>query len=293
MVTALAIAGVTLLLLSIAVGVYGSFEITRIPFLAIPYTPEDFGCRYEKFEFRSRDGLVLRGWFLPADQASATTIFVLHGLGSNSGDMLAGSHFLRDGGKWNLCFFDFRGHGNSDGTRTTLGMLELEDFEAAMDYVKRAKPQATQRLGVYGHSMGAAVAIVAAARHPELLGIIAESPFSSISQTVRRFAWVFYGIPYMPFIPLALLFTSLRLGRWFGTFAPVRLVHKLSPRPFFLIQAERDLRMPLNDSKAIFAAAHEPKEWWLVPGADHGEPWLLAPQEFEQRLIGFFRRVFP
>lgn len=279
--------------MTVALGLYGSFEITRIPFLAIPYRPEDFVCRYETVEFKSNDGLTLRGWYLPADQPSPTTLVIIHGLGSNSGDMLAGSVFLRNHGRWNLFYFDFRGHGLSDGVRTSLGPLELDDFEAALAFIKKAHPEATQRLGVYGHSLGASVAIVAAAQHPELEAVVAESPFYSISKTVRRFSWDYYGIPYFPFIPLALLFTSIRLRRPIGNFAPVESIGKIAPRPLFLIQAERDRRMPLDESQALWEAAKEPKEWWLVPAADHGEPWLIAEKEFENRLLGFFRKVFP
>lgn len=280
-------------LFTIALGIYGSLEITHIPYLPIPYTPEDYKVAYEKVEFKSKDGTVLRGWFIPADTASPVTIIVLHGLGSNSGDMLPGSIFLRNGGKWNLFFMDLRGHGISEGSRTSLGPLELEDFEAGLAYLKTSKPEASQRLGMYGHSLGAAVAIVAADTHPELEAIAAESPFYSISNTVRRFSWIYYGIPYFPFIPLALLFTSIRLKRPIGDFAPVKAIGKIAPRPLFMIQAERDLRMPTWEAEVLYKEAKEPKEWWVAPGADHGEPWLLARDEFEKRMLNFFRKVLP
>ena len=57
-------------------------------------------------------------------------------------------------------------------------------------------------------------------------------------------------------------------------------------------QAERDLRMPTSDMQALMAAAGEPKEMWMVQGADHGEPWLVDPEGYEQRLVAFFRKVF-
>ena len=48
----------------------------------------------------------------------------------------------------------------------------------------------------------------------------------------------------------------------------------------------------MSDIEALMAAAKEPKELWVVPGADHGEPWMVAKDEFEKRLVSFFRKVF-
>jgi fermentation-respiration switch protein FrsA (DUF1100 family) len=140
--------------------------------------------------------------------------------------------------------------------------------------------------------MGAAVAIVGAARMPEIEAVAAESPFSFVSKTVRHFAEIYYGIPYFPFVPLALLFTSLRLGRRIGTFAPAQAIAGLAPRPVLLIHGERDVRMPIGDLETLWEAARQPKERWIVPGADHGDPWLVAKEEYERRLVDFFDRAF-
>ncbi|HVO33255.1 MAG TPA: alpha/beta hydrolase, partial [Elusimicrobiota bacterium] len=147
-------------------------------------------------------------------------------------------------------------------------------------------------LGIYGHSLGAAVAIVGAVQHAEIEAVAAESPFSNLSRTVGHFARRYYGLPYMPFIPLALLMTSLRLGVRKRDFAPAEAIGKISPRPVFLIFAERDGRTPLKDADDLWKAAREPKESWIVPGADHGEPWVIAKDEYESRLVGFFERTF-
>lgn len=274
------------------VGLYGSLEITSIPHLAIPYSPADFEQDYESLSFLSHDGLKLTGWFVPSKNPSPLTLVVLHGIGSNAGDMILNTVCLMKENRWNLFYINFRGHADSEGTRTSLGPLELKDFESAMTFIKNQKPEATRRLAVYGHSLGAAVAIVAAARHPELEAVAAEDPFSFISKTVRHFAHVFYGIPYFPFIPLALFFTSLRLRMRIGEFAPANVIGEIAPRPIFFIHAERDLRMPPSDIQALWEAAKPPKELWVAPGADHGESWLVDKAEYERRLVGFFKKVF-
>ena len=279
------------ILAGIAVCLFGSFEITRIPFLAVPYTPRDMGWPSEEIAFESFDGLRLTGWFVPAPRPSPVTIVILHGVGSNAGDMILNTLCLY-GGPWNLFYFNFRGHGGSEGRWTSLGPLELKDLEKALDFLKTHKPEASRRLGIYGHSLGAAVAIVGAARRPELAAVAAESSFASAARTIRRFSWVFYGIPYFPFVPIALAAASLRLGCRIGGFAPVQEIGRIAPRPLFLIQAERDARMPLSDAQEIFEAAGEPKQLWIAPGADHGEPWMVDKEDYDRRLRGFFDDVF-
>jgi pimeloyl-ACP methyl ester carboxylesterase len=276
-----------------AVAAYGSSEITRIPYLAVPYTPKDFGFAYEDVSFQSYDGLKLTGWFLPAKTVSNVTLVILHGLGSNAGDMLLNILCLAQPGKWNLFLFNFRGHADSEGHYTSLGPLELKDLESALTFIKAAKPKETERLGIYGHSMGAAVAIVGAARHPELEAVVAESPFARTRKTVAYFATKFYGIPEFPFMMLAVFLTQLRLGISLWNFSPLDDVGKIAPRPFFMIHAERDARMPATDIQALIQAAGPPKELWIVPGSDHGEPWMVAKEEYDRRMEEFFRRTFP
>ncbi len=80
-------------------------------------------------------------------------------------------------------------------------------MHSALKWLKENKSQESRRLAVYGHSLGAAVAIVGASEHPEIEGVTAESSFAFISNTVRHFAWTFYRLPYFPFVPLSLFFS--------------------------------------------------------------------------------------
>lgn len=283
---------IAILLLIVGVAIYGAGEIIRIPYLGIPYTPKDFKWPFETFTFSSLDGLKLSGWFVPSDKPSDATIVVVHGKGSNAGDMLLNTRALRDGGSWNLFYFDLRGHGNSEGKITSLGPLERLDLEAALAHLKKTWPDKCKRLAIYGHSLGAAVSIIVTATHPEVMGLLIESPFARITRTIKRFAWRFYRIPDIPFMDLSILLASLRLRNNLWNFAPVRYIDKISPRPILIIQAQLDRRTPLEDGDILFKAAKEPKELWVVKDADHGKPWEVAKDEYERRMSDFFRRVF-
>src|SRR5437773_10007763 len=91
----------------LGVAYYGSTQITLIPYLAVPYTPKDFGWTFEDISFVTEDGLRLTGWWVPAKTSSDVTLIILHGVGSNAGDMLEWTACLQ--GPWNLLYFNFRG----------------------------------------------------------------------------------------------------------------------------------------------------------------------------------------
>ena len=73
--------------------------------------PEQFGLRYEKISFKTRDDLELKGWFIPSTTGDTRTILMCHGWGDNKGELLKQTYFLNENGGFNLMYFDFRSHG--------------------------------------------------------------------------------------------------------------------------------------------------------------------------------------
>lgn len=255
--------------------------------------PEMFGLRYEKITFQSGDGLTLRGWFVPSPNGpeEKRTILLCHGWGDNKGDLIKMTHFLNASAGFNLLYFDFRSHGESDGEYTTIGYLETIDFAAAMDYLRREKPWALERLGVFALSMGAAVTAVAMGDHPEPKCAVLESPFSDFRRVVRQWAWNHYKIPYFPLIMITLLMLRLRVGESdVSGHSPVSNVARIAPRPLLVIGGDCDALMPVEDVRRVFAAAGEPKQLWILPEATHGKCFEAGGLEYETRVASFFKR---
>lgn len=256
-------------------------------------SPKAFGVPFEIARFASKDGTPLSGWFLAAPSPSDKTILVCHGWGAHKADVLPSTVFLNTKGGYNLFYFDFRAHGESGMAKCSLGPLESQDLEAALNYMLQEKPSETKRLAAFGLSMGGAVAMAVAARRPEILGVAAESAFSSFNDVVARYAKIFYHLPRYPLVsPFTLFFVRLRLGLDPEQFSPIHQIAKISPRPLILIQGDSDPRMPVSEGEKLFAAAGEPKELWTVPGADHGDPGTMHEAEYQKRLLGFFEKVF-
>lgn len=257
----------------------------------LDFYPEQFGLRYEKVHFKTRDGLRLSGWFLPSPTGDERTLLMCHGWGDNKGELLKFTHFLNQSAGFNLLYFDFRSHGESEGELVTMGYYEVIDFEAAVDFLKREKPALAGKLGVFGLSMGAAVTVMAMPDHPELRCAVLESPFTDYKSVVRQWAWNNYRVPYFPLIILTLLILRWRVGeKGVDTYSPIRFVGRIAPRPLFVIGGEKDSLMPEEDVRRLYAAAKDPKQLWIVPEARHAKCYQAGGLEYETRIANFFKR---
>jgi uncharacterized protein len=83
----------------------------------------------------------------------------------------------------NVLLFDHRGRGTSEGDLMSLDYYEVFVALTAIGYSLSRAPEVP--LGPIGYSMGAAVAVMAAARDERVRAIVADSPFASERDLVR------------------------------------------------------------------------------------------------------------
>ena len=100
-----------------------------------------------------------------------------------------------------------------------------------------------------------------------------------------------YRLPAFPFAALTVRFgelftrTRIRLNR------PIDAVGAIAPRPLLLIHDAEDRLIPVADAHALYAAAGEPKELWIVPELPHAYTFIDRPDEYVRRLDAFFTRA--
>ncbi len=251
------------------------------------YNLLDFDLPAEDVRFPSRDGLRLAGWFIPGD--SPACVILAHGHGRSRGELLPHADFLHRAG-FSVLLFDFRNRGESEGEAVTMGVREPLDLLGALDYLRSRSEVDAARIGVLGLSMGATAALMAAAQAPELRAVVAESSFVRLADLAKRGLRHFFHLPSFPLAPLARWMVERRLHADLATVAPLETIARLSPRPLLLIDDELDEVLGPGQGEALLAAAGEPSELWVVPGADHARAWQAAPQDYERRVVTFFRR---
>jgi fermentation-respiration switch protein FrsA (DUF1100 family) len=60
-----------------------------------------------------------------------------------------------------------------------------------------------------------------------------------------------------------------------------------------LVHGTRDPLVDPSNSQALYAAAGEPKELWLVDGGGHADAQEVLPEEYQRRVLAFFRKYLP
>lgn len=250
--------------------------------------PDQYKLPFENVYFKTEDGVQIKGWFIP-NPSSDKTIILMHGWGMNRGDVFKNTYFLHDLG-YNLMYFDFRALGESGGTVSSIGYLEVKDLQAAIQFLKDTRPFACEKIGLYGLSMGGMVAICEAAQNPEIKCVVAEASYYSFRRVVSRWAWVHNKVPYFPLIPIVLHYMRRNLAANPERYSPKYNIPKIAPRPVFIIHGRYDNLVPAAQAKMLFKCAGEPKEIWLVPGAKHNKCAEVGGYEYKQRLADFYKK---
>src|SRR5579883_75795 len=191
------------------------------PFAHSTISPFELGLPVENVTFAPRKGRYLvSGWYLAAPGATAT-ILVCPGYRTRKTQVIPVMSFLWHSG-FNVLAFEYYGHGAIGGVPVTLGYREKEDFLGALTYAQQRAPET--RIGVIAYSMGAAIAILCGAEHPEVEAIVSDSAFathaSAVSYNLRRTL----HLPAKPFLWLGDLLLRLRAGYRFHQVEPLRVI---------------------------------------------------------------------
>jgi len=246
-------------------------------------TPASFGLAYEDVAFRSADGVELRGWWVPAPKAKGSVVLI-HGLNRSRLEMARKVPFLNAQG-WNALLFDLRHHGESGGDRTTFGAQEKEDVKAAARLARERSPGSVV---VWGVSLGGASAVFAAAEDPTVAGIVCDSSFRSLRDTVghhlrlfRRYRWWLRVVPSWP-VASEVVFWIGRRGGFDPDGVDVRAAAgRLNGRPVLFVANSEDPRMPKEIAFELQAAAGPAAEVLVVPGRSHGGAWRDGTAAYE------------
>lgn len=232
-------------------------------------------------QFQSSSGATVHGWLL-SGQPGKGVVILMHGIRANRLQLLDHARFLFRAG-YSVLLFDFQAHGESIGKHITAGYLESRDAAAAVDFIHRKCPG--EKICINGFSMGGAAAVLANPPLP-VNAMILESVYPTIDQAVTdrleiRFGWL--GKLGTPFLTCQL---KPRLGFGPDDLRPIGQVGKITI-PKFFIAGTADRNTTLPESQALFDAAAEPKQLWLVDGAAHVDMLVFEKAEYQKRVLDF------
>jgi uncharacterized protein len=206
-------------------------------------------------------GLRLSGWVCTTDAVTnRPTIVYLHGIADNRDSSVSViDRFLRRG--FNVIAYDSRRHGRSEGDRCTYGFFERQDLKLVLDQADVA------RAILIGHSLGAAVALQAAAIDPRITAVVSASTFSDL----RTIATERAPVVFTPSLIDAAFARAERDAEFIvDDVSPLRAATAITV-PVFLIHGALDHETRSAHSERVFAALQGPKQLLLVRDAGHND----------------------
>jgi len=266
----------------VAVSLWSFWFAVRPPRLTVPASPRAYNLQAEEVSIVTDDGLKLSGWLIPGSGASA--VILLHGYPAEKADMLPVAAALHP--HFTTLLVDMRYFGKSEGRATTLGFRERHDLKRTIDFMTaRGFPS----IGVFGFSLGGAVAIMAAAEDPRIRAVATYAAFSDLKTLGYEIYFPLWVLKY-PFVELMILWARLFLGGDVTTPSPEKAAHTLSI-PVLLIHSREDEQISFRHAERLQRAlTHTPHaESYFLARGRHGE----LPPEFGERLRKFFLTYLP
>ena len=238
---------------------------------------------FESVSIQSLSGATLRGWFL-AGSPGRGAVLLLHGVRANRLAMLPRARWLHELG-YSVLLIDFQAAGESSGPWITFGLRESDDAVSSVAYLRSRLPH--ERIGVIGVSMGGAATLLA---HPPLRvdAVVLEQVYPSIDKAVNdRLLIHLKGGVWLT--PLLLQSLTWRTGVKAAQLRPIDHIAKVDV-PKLLVVGSADRHTHLDESLAMYAAAAEPKELWIVEGAQHVDLYRYGGDGYRQRVATFLSK---
>ena len=216
-------------------------------------------------------GVKVHAWWCPTPdwRPADGAMLYCHG---NAGNL---SHRGEGVARWQrelnqaVLIFDYPGYGKSEGKPTEAGCYAAAD--AAYEWLTREQQVSPERVLLYGGSLGGGVAVDLASRRPHR-ALLLLATFNTMPSVAQRL------YPYLPV-------------RWVmrNRFDSERKIRGCT-QPVFLAHGDRDRLIPLELGQRLFAAANEPKTFFLLRGCDHHDP---PGEDFWVALRAFLNAAAP
>ena len=193
---------------------------------------------------------------------------------------------------FNVLMYDMRDHGESDieDGRAAIGNEEYQDLLGAWDWLVNEKQFTPDRIGVFGESLGAGTTLIAFGQEPRLAAVFVDSPYSDLPQIIdEELARNHYPLFLAPG---GIFMARIIAGDNLIAFSPRDAIMNDAGRPIYIVHGTGDTRIGVHHTRQLAELAQQTGanvEVWIPDDIGHVEAVFALPDEYEQRLVAFFR----
>lgn len=279
-----------LLILFVIVIVYGSKHV--FPYAIIkPYKvvttiqPSTYNLNATKANIYTNDHITLKGLFIQTPLKQKAIVILIHGIGSCKEHLFPLAKRLSSKG-YSSYLFDSRAHGDSGGDYCTYGFYEKQDITAIVSQLKKQHPKS--KIGIWGHSLGGAIAIQSLAIDKRIEFGIIESTFTDVSQVVydyKKRILKGIGIRWLSNYILANAGEIANFNP--NKVKPLNDVKNIG-QPILFAHGDADERISINYGKELYNnCIAKDKEFITVPDAGHNSLHAIGGDNYYNKVFHF------
>lgn len=238
------------------------------------------------------EGRRLHALYVPAADTTRHTAVIVHGYTDNSiRMMMIGYLYSRQLG-YNILLPDLYGHGMSEGTEVQMGWKDRLDILRWTEKANELFGGDTQMV-VHGISMGAATTMCVSGeveygtyRQPFIKCFVEDCGYTSAWDEFKGELKNQFGLPAFPLLHVASALCNMKYGWNFQEASPLEQVRKCH-LPMLFIHGDADTFVPTWMVHPLYEAKPQPKELWIVPGAEHAVAYKENPEVYTRKVSKF------
>lgn len=241
--------------------------------------PESYGLDYEDITLTSSDNIKIRAWLIKSDKANST-IIIGHGYPFDKSNILPITVFLYP--DYNILLYDHRYFGKSSGYISTLGIKEVEDVKATINYINKIFPE--QKVVLYGFSLSASTMLMT---KEKVDAIIADSPYANLENMVNHVYSIFGPFKFV-FVEVTNLLSIIFFRVHPKQISPATSV-KNTTIPILIIHGSKDTQIPVENAYEL-KDSNQKIELMIFKNADHGQSYALYQTQYIDSIKDFLKK---
>ncbi len=256
-----------------------------------PTFEKDSQIKGKALSFKSKDGLILSAYLSYAQSESPKgTVILLHGIRAYKEHFIPLSKKLAARG-FNTVAIDSRAHASSEGQHCTFGAKEKYDIVQLIDHLAQEE-NIKDNIGIWGQSLGGAIALQAMSIESRIEAGIVESTFSDFRTVTNDYFTYHAGFNIRPLTNYLINRAGKMADFDPNEVRPNEACQKIT-QPILLVHGTQDRRISIEYARENFAQLKSSqKEFVEFEEGNHLNIWKVGGEGYFERVVGFWEEVF-